>query len=115
MPLDSESAAINVLETTAYFQGKRTVDDYLDQFHDVIYDSGYTDPKTVVVKFRRGLDRRISMALAGMTYGRPSDTDPEAWFRLAVQMDQTARQTRHSTSLTNNPMSRLPWPAALWR
>jgi len=88
MPLDSESAAINVLETTAYFQGKRTVDDYLDQFRDLIYDSGYTDPKTVVVKFRRGLDRRISTALAGMTYGRPSDTDPEAWFRLAVRIDQ---------------------------
>jgi len=47
MPLDSESAAINVLEMTAYFQGKRTVDDYLDQFRDLIYDSGYTDPKTV--------------------------------------------------------------------
>jgi len=52
MPLDSESAAINVLETTAYFQGKRTVDNYLDQFRNLIYDSGYTDPKTVVVKFR---------------------------------------------------------------
>jgi len=88
MPLDSESAAINVLETTTYFQGKRTVDNYLDQFHNPIYDSGYTDPKTVVVKFRRGLDRRISTALAGMTHGRPSDTDPEAWFHLAVRMDQ---------------------------
>jgi len=88
MPLDSESAAINVLETTAYFQGKRMVDNYLDQFRDLIYDSGYTNPKTVVVKFCRGLDRRISTALAGMTYGRPSDTDPEAWFHLAVRMDQ---------------------------
>jgi len=52
MPLDSEAATINVLETTAYFQGKRMVGDYLDQFRDLIYDSGYTDPKTVVVKFR---------------------------------------------------------------
>jgi len=59
MPLDSESTAINVLETTAYFQGKRTVDDYLNQFRDLIYDSGYTNLKTVVVKFRRGLDRRL--------------------------------------------------------
>ena len=32
MPLDSEAAAINVLETTAYFQGKWTVNDYLNQF-----------------------------------------------------------------------------------
>ena len=88
MLLDLEAAAINVLETAAYFQGKQTVDNYLDQFQDLIYDSGYTDPKTVVVKFRRGLDRRILTALAGMTYGRPSDMDPEAWFRLAVWMDQ---------------------------
>ena len=28
------------------------------------------------------------MVLAGMPIGRPSDRDPEAWFRLAVQMDQ---------------------------
>jgi len=88
MLLDAEAAAINVLETTTYFQGKRSVDNYLDQFRDLIYDSGYTDPKTVVVKFCRGLDRRISMALAGMAFGRPSDTDPEAWFRLAVRIDQ---------------------------
>src|SRR6267378_2741656 len=52
------------------------------------HSTGYTDPKTIVVKFRRGLDRRISNALAGMTSGRPSDTDPEAWYVLAVQMDQ---------------------------
>jgi len=52
MLLDSEAAAINVLEMTAYFQGKWTVDNYLDQFRDLIYVSGYTAPKTVVVKFR---------------------------------------------------------------
>jgi Retrotransposon gag protein/Zinc knuckle len=88
LPLDAEAAAINTLETTAYFQGKRSVDDYLDQFKDLIEDSGYTDPKTIVVKFRRGLDRRIQSALAGMATGRPSDAKPEAWYRLAVQMDQ---------------------------
>ena len=87
-PLDAEATAVNTLETSSYFQGKRTVDDYLDQFRDLIYDSGYTDPKTIVVKFRRGLDRRISAALAGMAFGRPSDTEPEDWYDLAVRMDQ---------------------------
>jgi len=48
MPLDSEATAIDVLETTTYFQGKRMV----NQFQDLIYDSGYTNLKTVVVKFR---------------------------------------------------------------
>jgi hypothetical protein len=115
LPLDSEAAAVNALETTSYFQGKRSVDDYLDQFRDLIEDSGYTDPKTIVVKFRRGLDRRISTALAGMAAGRPSDTDPKTWFRLAVQMDQNRaadeafhtsyRQTSLPTSTT-----RLPTP-----
>ena len=52
MPLDSKATAINVLETTAYFQGKHTIDDYLDQFRDLIYDSGYTGRKTIIVKFR---------------------------------------------------------------
>jgi len=87
-PLSEEVDAVNVLEMTAYHQGKKSVNDYLDRFRDLIHDSGYTNPKTIIVKFRRGLDRRISNALAGMTSGRPSDTDPEAWFRLAVQMDQ---------------------------
>jgi len=63
MPLDLEATAINVLETTAYFQGKQTVNDYLDQFWDLIYDSRYTDPKTVVVKSAEAL-----MALAGMAF-----------------------------------------------
>jgi len=53
MPLDSEATTVNVLETIAYFQDKWMVDNYLDQSKDwyLIKDSGYTDPKTVVVKF----------------------------------------------------------------
>ena len=39
MLLDSEAAAINVLETTMYFQGKQMVNDYLDQFWDLVYNS----------------------------------------------------------------------------
>ena len=64
------------------------VDNYLNVFKDLIKDSGYTDPKTIVIKFCRGLDCRISATLAGMAIGKPSDTDPNAWFHLTVQMDQ---------------------------
>ena len=108
-PLNEEATAVNTLETTAYFQGRRSVDEYLDSFQDLVYDSGYTDPKTIVVKFRRGLDRRISNALAGMTTGRPSDTDPEAWFCLATQMDQnTAADRAFHASLTAPPLTAPP-------
>ena len=51
MPLDSEAVAINLLETVAYFQGKQIVNNYLDQFKDLIEDSRYTDPKTIMIKF----------------------------------------------------------------
>jgi len=58
-PLHAEAVATNVLEGTAYFQGTRNVDDYLDEFRDLVSASGYTSPKTIVVKFRRGLDLTI--------------------------------------------------------
>src|SRR5271154_2458386 len=54
-PVHVDQAAINRLESVAYFQSKRSVDDYIDEFLDLISEAGYTDPKTIVVKFRRGL------------------------------------------------------------
>ena len=51
MPLDFEAASVNLLETTLCFQGRQSVDDYLNQFKDLIEVSGYSDPKTIVVKF----------------------------------------------------------------
>jgi hypothetical protein len=50
-PLHSDVVATNKLEGTSYFQSCRMVDDYLDEFRDLISDSGYSDPKTIVVKF----------------------------------------------------------------
>ena len=115
LPLNVEAAAVNTLETTSYFQGKHSVDEYLDQFQDLVHDSGYKDPKTVVVKFRHGLDCRISNALAGMTTGQPSDTDPEAWFHLATQMDQnSATDKAFHTSLSPLPLSASPSVLPSW-
>ncbi len=36
-PLNKEVDAVNVLETSAYHQGRKSVDDYLDGFRDLIY------------------------------------------------------------------------------
>jgi hypothetical protein len=54
-----DAVATNILEGQTYFQGDRNVDNYLDDFLDLISESGYTSPKTIVVKFRRGLDPKI--------------------------------------------------------
>ncbi len=82
LPLHFEAIAANALEAVCY-QGKRSVSEYLDEFLNLVEDSRNTDPKTIVVKFRHGLDRRISAVP-----GRPSDADPDAWFSFAVQMEQ---------------------------
>jgi hypothetical protein len=87
-PLHSDAIATNKSEGTSYFQGRRTVDDNLDDFRDLISDSGYADLKTIVVKFRRGLNPSIADAVATMASGRPDDLDPEAWYEAAIRFDQ---------------------------
>jgi hypothetical protein len=87
-PAHSDAAAINKLETTSYFQRTRSVDKYLDEFLDLIAEAGYTDPKTLVVKFRRGLNPQVQNAVATMSAGRPSDISPTAWYEAARNVDQ---------------------------
>ena len=83
LPINAEADAINTLEGSSYFQGPRTVDDYLDHFHSLVSDAGYTDPYTFVVKFRRGLRAAIQSQIATMPMERPGDADPQAWFEAA--------------------------------
>ena len=56
----------------------------LSPFHSVVLglpaEAGYTDLKTIVVKFRKGLDPQIQNTIAMMAYGHPSDVSPEAWY-----------------------------------
>jgi len=68
-PTNVEADVINGLEETSYHQGNWTVDDYLDSFQALVSDIGYTDPRTLVVKFRRGLRLGIQNQIATMPYG----------------------------------------------
>ena len=76
------------MESTSYFQKAHSIDNYLDEFVDLIAEAGYTDPKTTVVKFWKGLDLQIQNTIAMMAYGRPSDTSPENWYEAARTIDQ---------------------------
>jgi hypothetical protein len=99
-----------LIEGTIYFQGRRTVDDYLDDFRDLISESGYSDPKTIVVKFRRGLNPGIADAVATMAAGRPDDLDPEAWYEAAIRIDQNqaanaAFLSAHQPAFQSKPLT----------
>ena len=92
--------AITRLETTAYFQGKGSVDDYINKFKDLIDLSGYTDGLMIMVKFRRGLDPEIQNYIANMMEGHPDNDDADGWYAAVSRCDEnhTANAAFHSSS-----------------
>jgi len=95
------------------------VDDYLDSFLILASDAGYMDPWTVVVKFRRGLKLNIQSQIVTMPFGRPADTDLEAWYAAAQRIDQARlaneafQSTLRSTTVTparSAPTRPTPFP-----
>ena len=87
-PAHSDASAINTLESTSYYQKARSVDDYLDEFLELVLEAGYMDPRTIVVKFQKGLDPQIQNSISTMPYGRPLDTSPKNWYKAAKTIDQ---------------------------
>jgi len=63
-----EADAINTLEGSSYYQGNWTIDNYLDSFLILTSDTGYTDPQTLVVKFRCRLKLNIQSQIATMPF-----------------------------------------------
>jgi len=105
-PVNAEADAINALEGSSYYQGNRMVDNYLDSFLILASDARYTDPWTLVVKFRHGLKLNIQGQITTMPFGRPANTDPEAWYAAAWRIDQVRlankvfQSTLWSTTIT---------------
>jgi len=109
-PVYADSAAINRLESTAYFQKSRSVDEYLDEFQDLITEASYSNPKTIVVKFCQGLDTQIQNAIATMPSGRPSDMVPTDWYTAARTIDQN-RATNEAFRSSYQTLNTAPTPS----
>jgi len=104
-PANVEADAINALEGTSYYQGNWIVDDYLDSFQALVSDVGYTDPRTLVVKFQQGLRLGIQNQIATMPYGQPADTDPDTWYRAARRIDQACLTNEAFQSVSHSAPS----------
>jgi hypothetical protein len=100
------------LESSQYFQGKRSVDAYVDEFEDLIELSGYTDKLNTVVKFRRGLQPAIQDKIAETGKDRPADDNPEGWYESARLFDQNRRANEafHSSAARRTPLTSSPAP-----
>ena len=73
-----EADVVNTLEGSSYYQENWTVDDYLDSFLTLVSDTGYMDPRTLVVKFRWELKLNVQSQITTMPFGQPTDTNVEA-------------------------------------
>jgi hypothetical protein len=96
-PENEATTALMTLESDWYFQGKRNIDAYTDEFKELIalsgYTdpialsgymdpialSGYTDPIAVVLKFHRGLHPTTQDKIAELGTDRPKDNNLQGW------------------------------------
>jgi hypothetical protein len=109
LPLDESEEAMNLLETDKYFQGRRTVDDYCDQFQDLIDHAKYTDGKQIVMKFRKGLENTVADAVATLKEGRPADNDMQGWIKAAKDIArQRFRNEAFNTSVRKDRVISKP-------
>jgi hypothetical protein len=117
LPPDAETTAINRLESEAYFQRARSVEDYLDEFRDLIAESKYRDERVIVVKFRRGLHRQVQNAIATMASGRPANDNSEGWYTAALSWDRNraANEAFLSTRTPPAPSAARPAPLSAFR
>jgi len=109
--VNAEADAINTLEGSSYYQGNQMVDDYLDSFLILASDTGYTDPRTLVVKFCHGLKLNVQSQIATMPFGRPADTDLEAWYAAARRIDQAWLANEAFQSMLRSTIVTLARPA----
>jgi Retrotransposon gag protein/Zinc knuckle len=87
-PKNEILTARTALETAAYFQGARTVDEYVDDFREMVDKARYFEGAHIVLKFRQGLNAKIQDHVACLTQGRPSDEVPSEWYSAAILCDE---------------------------
>ena len=88
------------------------VDDYLDNFQALVSDAGYMDLRTLVVKFRRGLQLGIQNQITTMPYRQSADNDPNMWYRAAQRIDQVCLTNKAFQSMSRSTPSTLPKTAS---
>lgn len=87
-PENEATDSIMRLETDKYFQGRRSVDAYIDEFTDLVEQAEYTDTIAIVIKFRKGLLGAIQDKVAESGSDCPSNKDIEGWYKAARRCDR---------------------------
>lgn len=107
-PLNDMMEAVTILESHNYYQRKRSVDEYVDEFEELVERAEYHDGAAVVMKFRHGLNPDIQNRIALLGEGRPTDTVLQEWVKAARRYDANvaANQAFEVTTKVKNPIVR---------
>ena len=108
-PLHEVTDAMNQLESRQYHQRKCSVDDYIDRFEELVEKAGYTDGRSIVMKFCQGLDPTIQSHIALMLDGRLKDDDAPAWYKAARTVALTCAANEAFQLPKATAMSPLPF------
>ena len=105
------------LETSRYYQGSRTVDEYVDDFREIVDRAHYFEGSHIVLKFRQGLNPKIQDHVACLTSGRPSDELPREWYDAAILCDENriANEAFRTASRTVAQPETLPASNSMFR
>jgi hypothetical protein len=99
-PENEATTALMQLESDRYFQGKRNVEAYINEFKDLVNLSGYTDPITIMIKFCQGLNSMTQDRITESGTDRLSNTDFNDWFKAAqcLDLNRLANEAFHDAS-----------------
>jgi hypothetical protein len=86
-PENEATTALIRLESDQYFQGKRNIEAYINEFKELVNLSGYMDPIAIILKFHRRLDSVTQDSIAESGTDRPQDRDFNSWLKAARCLD----------------------------
>jgi hypothetical protein len=82
-PVNESMMALMKLEMEEYHQNKCNVNEYVDNFEELIDLLGYMDPLAIVIKFCQGLNVTIQNKIAELGKDHLGDNLPAGWYTMA--------------------------------
>ena len=95
-PKNEQLSALTKLEGISWYQGKDLVEEYIDQFVELIDLAKYHNSKITMIKFCKGLKSGTQTKVTLLGHGVPDFDNPKGGMRQLGGLLRTKRQMMHS-------------------
>ena len=82
-PENEPTDTIMKLEFLQYYQGRCSVDAYVDEFEDLIKKADHTNSLAIILKFQCSLNPAIQDKVVELVKDRPRDDKSDKWYFVA--------------------------------